>query len=148
MSATILGSSLLGSSFLGTNIPNNPTTSFPSQGGGDQTSSQGGGSQPSSQGMNSQPSSQGTISQQPHTMDGPTPSFPYLASLNVPYLAKLTNYPIFHDPTWTKMFTKLTSDIPKFEGKLGGDPSNHIMKFHLWLSSNSSMEDSIHLRLF
>jgi hypothetical protein len=46
------------------------------------------------------------------------------------------------------MPTKLPSDIPKFEGKAGDDPTNHIMTFHLWCSSNNIMDDSIRLRLF
>jgi hypothetical protein len=73
---------------------------------------------------------------------------PYLASLNIPDLNKLTNDPILHDPTWPTMPTKLPSDIPKFEGKAGDDPANHVMTFHLWRSSNSIMDDSIRLRLF
>jgi hypothetical protein len=73
---------------------------------------------------------------------------PYLASLNIPDLTKLTNDPILHDPTWPNMPTKLPSDIPKFEGKPGDDPANHVMTFHLWCSSNNIMDDSIHLRLF
>jgi hypothetical protein len=56
---------------------------------------------------------------------------PYLASLNIPDLSKLTNDPIFHDPTWPSMPTKLPIDILKFEGKLGEDPTNHTMTFHL-----------------
>jgi hypothetical protein len=51
-------------------------------------------------------------------------------------------------PTWPAMPTKLPSDIPKFEGKAGDDPANHVMTFHLWCSSNSIMEDSVRLRLF
>ena len=43
---------------------------------------------------------------------------------------------------------KLPLDIPKFEGKAGEDPSEHVTTFHLWCSSNSLHEDSIHLRLF
>ena len=35
------------------------------------------------------------------------------------------------------------SDIPKFEGKAGEDPTNHIMAFHLWFSSNNIMDDSV-----
>jgi hypothetical protein len=46
------------------------------------------------------------------------------------------------------MPTKLPSDIPKFEGKAGDDPANHVMNFHLWCSSNNIMDDSIRLRLF
>jgi hypothetical protein len=78
----------------------------------------------------------------------PTLLMPYLASLNIPDLSKLTNDPILHDPTWPTMPTKLPSDIPKFEGKAGDDPTNHVMNFHLWCSSNSIMDDSIRLRLF
>jgi hypothetical protein len=46
------------------------------------------------------------------------------------------------------MPAKLPSEIPKFEGKAGEDPANHIMNFHLWCSSNNIMDDSIRLRLF
>ena len=46
------------------------------------------------------------------------------------------------------MPTKLPLDIPKFEGKAGEDPQNHIMSFHLWCSSNNIVDDSIQLRLF
>jgi hypothetical protein len=73
---------------------------------------------------------------------------PYLASLNIPNLSKIMNYVIFHDPTWPNMPTKLPLDIQKFEGKLGEDPANHVMNFHLWFSSNNIMDESIHLRLF
>jgi hypothetical protein len=69
-------------------------------------------------------------------MDGanppPNPSMTYLASHNIPDLTKLTNDPVLHDPTWLNMPTKLPSDIPKFEGKSGEDPTNHVMTFHLW----------------
>jgi hypothetical protein len=63
-------------------------------------------------------------------------------------LSRLTNDPIFHSPVWPAILAKLSSDIPKFDGKSGEDPNNHVMTFHLWCSSNSLMEDSIHLRLF
>ena len=46
------------------------------------------------------------------------------------------------------MPTKLPSDIPKFEGKAGDCPQNHIMKFHPWFSWNNIVDDSIRLRLF
>ena len=46
------------------------------------------------------------------------------------------------------MQTKLPSDIPKFEGKAGECPQNHIMTFHLLCSSNNIIDDSIRLRLF
>jgi len=76
------------------------------------------------------------------------PPFPYLASLNIPDLTKLMNDPILHDATWPNMPTKLSSDISKFEGKLGEDPANHVMTFHLWCCSNNIMDDSICLSLF
>ena len=46
------------------------------------------------------------------------------------------------------MPAKLPSDIPKFEGKAGECPQNHIMKFHLWCSSNNIIDDSIRIILF
>jgi hypothetical protein len=71
-------------------------------------------------------------------MDGtnppPLPQMLYLSSLNILDLTKLTKDPILHKPTWPAMPTKLPSDIPKFEGKVGDDLENHIMNFHLWCS--------------
>ena len=84
---------------------------------------------------------------QPTTVSHPSSSLPFMASLNLPDLARLTNDPIRHDPAWPHMPTKLPSDIPKFEGKAGEDPQNHIMSFHLWCSSNSIVDDSIRLHL-
>jgi hypothetical protein len=78
----------------------------------------------------------------------PPPPMPYLVYLNILDLNKLTNDPILHDPTWPTMPTKLPSDIPKFEGQLREDPTNHVMTFHLWCSSNNIMDDSVRLRLF
>ena len=46
------------------------------------------------------------------------------------------------------MPTKFPSDIPKFEGKPGEDPRDHVTTFHLRCSSNSLLDDSIHLHLF
>ena len=43
---------------------------------------------------------------------------------------------------------KLPSNIAKFNGKPIDDPKNHVMTFHLWCSSNSLMDSSIHLRIF
>jgi hypothetical protein len=145
VSDTILGSSLLGSTFLGSNTQVHPSVSSPSQGGGGQTSSQGRSTSPPnpSQGLGPLPT---------HIMAGTNPSpnipIPYLASLNIPNLTKLMNDPIFNDPTWPNMPTKLPSDILKFEGKPGEDPTNHVMNFHLWCSSNKIMDDSIYLQLF
>ena len=70
-----------------------------------------------------------------------------MARLNFPDLARLTNDPISHQPHWPPMPTKIPSDIPKFEGKAGEDPQNHIMSFHLWCSSNNIVDDSVRLRL-
>jgi hypothetical protein len=78
----------------------------------------------------------------------PPLQMPYLASLNISDLSKLTNDPILYDPTWPAMPTKLPSKITKFEGKAREDPANHIMIFQLWCSSNNIMDDSIRLRLF
>jgi hypothetical protein len=49
---------------------------------------------------------------------------------------------------WPVILAKLPSDIPKFDGKSGEDPNNHVMTFHLWCSSNSLMDDSICLLSF
>jgi hypothetical protein len=76
------------------------------------------------------------------------PRLPFLAMLNLPDLSKLMNDPVSHDPTWPPVPTKLPSDIPKFEGKNGEDPGEHVTTFHLWCSSNSLNHDSIRLRLF
>ena len=66
------------------------------------------------------------------------PRLPFLATLNILDLSILTNDPVAHDPAWPGVPTKLPSDIPKFEGKPGEDPSEHVTTFHLWCSSNSS----------
>jgi hypothetical protein len=73
---------------------------------------------------------------------------PFLATLDLPDLSRLTNDPIYHSSVWPAIPAKLPSDIPKFDGKSGEDPNNHVMTFHLWCSSNSLMDDSIRLRLF
>jgi hypothetical protein len=43
---------------------------------------------------------------------------PFLATLDLPDLSRLTNDPIFHSPVWPVIPAKLPSDIPKFEKKL------------------------------
>jgi hypothetical protein len=73
---------------------------------------------------------------------------PFLATLDLPDLSRILNDPIRHSPQWPAILAKLPSDIPKFDGKAGEDPNNHVMTFHLWCSSNSLMDDSIRLRLF
>lgn len=79
----------------------------------------------------------------------PPPSFlPYMVGLNLLDLRKLFNDPISHDLVWATNVTKLPLDIPKFEGKAGEDPINHVLSFHLVCSSNNVIEDSIHLYIF
>jgi hypothetical protein len=73
---------------------------------------------------------------------------PFLATLDLPDLSRILNDPIFHSPQWPVIPSKLPSDIPKFDEKVGEEPNNHVMNFHLWCSSNSLMDDSIRLRLF
>jgi hypothetical protein len=145
VSATVLGSTLLGCTLLGSTSQGQPSTSFPLQGSGGQIPSQGGSTTPPNP-----PHGSGTHTT--HTMVGtnpsPPPQIPYLASLNILDLTKLTNDPILHDPTWPTMPTKLPSNIPKFEGKVRDDPTNHIMTFHLWCSSNNIMDDFVQLQLF
>ena len=63
-------------------------------------------------------------------------------------MSRLTNDPIYYDPAWPAVPTKLPSDIPKFERKPGEYPSEHITTFHLWFSSNSLHDDLIHLMFF
>jgi hypothetical protein len=74
--------------------------------------------------------------------------FPFLATLDLLDLSRILNDPILHSPYWPIILAKLPSDIPKFDGRSGEDPNNHVMTFHLWCSSNSLMDDSIRLRLF
>ena len=73
---------------------------------------------------------------------------PFLVTLDLPDLSRLTNDPILHYPFWPVIPAKLPFDIPKFDSKVGEDPNNHVMAFHLWCSSNSLMDDSIHLHIF
>jgi hypothetical protein len=130
---------------LGSNTQGHPSIGSPSQGGRGQTSSQGRSENPPNP-------SQGTGPLPTHTMVGinppPNPPMPYLEYLNIHYLTKLTNDPILHHATWPNMPTKFPSNIPKFEGKPGEDPANHVMTFHLWFSSNNIMDDSIRFSLF
>ena len=73
---------------------------------------------------------------------------PFMATLELLDLNQLTNDPIAYSPWWPAIPHKLPSDIPKFNGNPGEDPSNHVMTFHLWCSSNTLNDDSIRLRLF
>jgi hypothetical protein len=73
---------------------------------------------------------------------------PFLSTMDLLDLSQLKNDPILHFPFWRVIPAKLPSNIPKFDGKPGEDPNNHVMTFHLWCSSKSLMDDSIHLCLF
>jgi hypothetical protein len=59
------------------------------------------------------------------------PRLPFLATLHFSNLSKLVNNSILHDPSCPTVPTKLPLDIPKFEGKSGEDPHDHVMMFHL-----------------
>jgi hypothetical protein len=74
--------------------------------------------------------------------------FSFLSTLDLLDLSRILNDHILHSPYWSIIPTNLRSDIPKFDGRSGEDPNNHVMTFHLWCSSNSLMDDSIRLRLF
>jgi hypothetical protein len=108
VSAIVLGSNFLGSTLLGSNTQGHPSSISPSQGGGDQTSSQGRSPNPPNP-------SQGTGPLPTHMMvrTNPLPNIlvPYLASLNIPDLTKLTNDPILHETTWPNIPTKFPLDI-------------------------------------
>ena len=73
---------------------------------------------------------------------------PFLDNLDLSYLSRLTNDPILHSPHCPQMPQKLPFNVPKFDGKLGEDPKNHVVTFHCWCFSNSLMDDSICLHLF
>ena len=70
---------------------------------------------------------------------------PFLATLEFPYLSKLTNYPIRHNFAWPPIPMKIPIDIPKFDGKIGEYLATHIVTYHLWCVSNSFLDDSIKL---
>ena len=74
--------------------------------------------------------------------------FPFLATLELPDVSHLTNDAILHFPYWPPVSSKIPSDCPKFDGKAKEDPQAHVMTYHLWFSSKSSVEDSIHLHHF
>lgn len=73
---------------------------------------------------------------------------PFVTTLELPDLNRLTNDPILYSAWWPVIPHKLPFDIPKFNGNPGEDSSNHVMNFHLWCSSKSLNDDSVRLRLF
>jgi len=83
-----------------------------------------------------------------HPVHTQQPKLPFLATLDFPYLSRLLNDPICHDPRWPPMPTKLPSNIPKLEGKPKEDPGDHVTTFDLWCSSNSLRDDSVQLCFF
>jgi hypothetical protein len=76
------------------------------------------------------------------------PRLPFLAMLNLPYLSKLMNDLLCHDTSWPPIPTKIPLDIPKFEGKNGEDPGDHVTTFHPWCSSSSLNDEYIQLIFF
>lgn len=76
------------------------------------------------------------------------PRITSLASLNLLNLSKLENNLVVHLPHRLPIPIKFPSEILKFEGKPGEDPSSHIMTFHIWFSSNSFSDDSIWIMIF
>ena len=70
---------------------------------------------------------------------------PFLATLELPDLSKLTNDPIRHHFSWPLVPFKIPTDILKFDGKTGKDSMNHITTYHLWCVSNSFLDDLIKL---
>jgi len=73
------------------------------------------------------------------------PQLPFLATLELPDVSKLTNDPILHHPYWPLVPTKIPGDCPKFEGRANEDPQAHVMTYHLWCSSNSWLDDLFRL---
>ena len=73
---------------------------------------------------------------------------PFMVTLELPDLNWLTNDPIAYAPWWSPILHKLPSDIPKFNGNMGEHPSNNVMTFHLWCSSNTLNDDLMRLLLF
>lgn len=92
-------------------------------------------------------SSSGHLSS-PWSKSGAPNNLPFLATLDIPNLYKLTNNPIYHDLQWSLIPHKIPVDIPKFERKQGEDLGTHVTTYHLWCVSNSMVDDSVWLRIF
>ena len=69
--------------------------------------------------------------------------FPFVATLELPDLNRLTNDPINYAPWWPVIPHKLPSNIPKFNGNHIKYPLTHVMTYHLWCSSNSLNDDYV-----
>ena len=74
------------------------------------TSHTGGGHYGQGHGGNQPYMNQGAVHRPHH------PRLPFLATLNLPDLSRLTNDLVAHDLAWPVVPTKLPSNIPKFEG--------------------------------
>jgi hypothetical protein len=73
---------------------------------------------------------------------------PFLATLDLPDLSRLTNDPIFHSLVWLVIPVNFLLIFQNLTETMAEDPNNHVMTFHLWCSSNSLMDDSVRLHLF
>jgi len=78
----------------------------------------------------------------------PTPLLPFVNGPGHRDFNHLINDPLLHNPTWLEMSKELPSNILRFEGNPREGPTNHVHPFHMWCSSNSITNDSIHLWLF
>jgi len=72
----------------------------------------------------------------------------FLATLEFPYVSRLTKDQILHFPCWPPVPSNILIDCSKFEGKGKEDPQAHVMTYHLSCSSNSYVDDSILLCFF
>jgi len=68
----------------------------------------------------------GTDVEAPIIINVTKPLLSFMTNLNLLDLRQLINDSLLHDSTWPQMRTKLPLNIPKFEGNLGEDPTNHI----------------------
>ena len=59
------------------------------------------------------------------------PRLHFVSTLNLPDLSRLMNDPVSHDPAWPAIPNKLPSNIPKFKGNAGEDPSEQVTNFYL-----------------
>jgi len=78
----------------------------------------------------------------------PIQFLPFMVGLNIPYFNQIINNPLLHSPSFQVRPTKIPFDIPKFEGNIREDPTNHVHSFHMCCSSNSITDESIHFCSF
>ena len=82
----------------------------------------------------------------PWSESGAPNNLPFLETLDIPDLYKLTNDPIYHNLPWLLIPHKKPTNIPKFKGKQGEDPGTHITTYHIWRVPNSMVDDSVQRR--